>query len=131
MIVQELPRATQIRLPKIKLGLLQKKTREEIGVICHVSEITILRDIKKWTRTDDFPEWIKEVWLDLYTKVDNLEAFRQATRILVKSLTTRIEAKAEITEKKVIEVDVTEDEDKILSLAAKILERKTRSKKIH
>jgi len=94
MSVLELPQQTQIRLPKIKIGLLERKTREEIGNLCHVSEKTIRRDIQSWTKTDDFLLWIREVWLDKYQKVDDVEAFRQATKILIRTIPQQAEIKS-------------------------------------
>jgi len=93
MSVLELPRQTQIRLPNIKVGLLERKTREEIGAKCHVSEKTIRRDIEVWTKTPDFLNWIREVWLDKYQKVDDVEVFRQATKILIRTIPQQAEVR--------------------------------------
>jgi len=86
MSALELPRQVQIRLPTIKIGLLERKTRAEIGQDCHVSEKTIRRDIETWTKTSDFLNWIRQVWLDKYQKVDDVEVFRQATKILIRTI---------------------------------------------
>jgi len=91
MSVFELPRQTQIRLSKIKVGLLERKTREEIGADCNVSERTIRRDIEIWTKTPDFLNWIREVWLDKYLKVDDVEVFRQATKIMIRTIPQQAE----------------------------------------
>lgn len=91
MSLLELSNATQIRLPKIKEGLLQKKTRKDIALNCNVSRKTVTRDIQSWIKTPDFLNWIKEVWLDKYLKVDDVEAFRQATRILIRTIPQQAE----------------------------------------
>lgn len=93
MSVLLLSQQTQIRLPKIKVGLLQRKTREQIGVNCHVSEKTIRRDIAGWVRTPDFEEWLNEAWLNEYQDVNHSEAFRALTMLMGKKITHKIEAK--------------------------------------
>jgi len=133
MSIPTLSQQTQTRLPKIKYGLLQRQTRQQIGVDCHVTEKTIRRDIQAWTKTDDFLDWIREVWLDKYAKVDDVEAFRQATKILIKTLPQYSETKIDVHERieEYVKIDVTENEDEILSKAAAILARKDKSHKIH
>ena len=101
--VLELSTQTNLRLPKIKAGILSKKTRTQIGDDCGVSERTIRRDITDWTKTDDFLRWAREVWLHYMQKVDDAEVFRQATKIMVKTIPTQAEIK---TEHKDIQVDV-------------------------
>jgi len=132
MSIQELSNATQIRLPAIKRGLLEKKTQAEIAVTCNVSDKTIFRDIHKWVKTEDFIEWLRTLWLDLYRKVDDELAFKEATRLFMKSITVKQEIKEEITARiQEVHIDVTEDEDQVLSKAARILDRKRRLDKIH
>lgn len=129
MSVLELPQQLQVRLPKIKVGLLQRKTREEIGAMCQVTERTIRRDIHQWVKTEDFVKWIREVWLDKYRTVDDVEAFRQATKIMIKDIVSRAEMKATIHERKEVTIDLSlySDEDKsILDKAAAILNRKSK-----
>lgn len=119
----------QTRLPKIKLGLLQRKTREEIGLMCHVTERTIRRDIQQWVVTEDFFNWIREVWLDKYRTVDDIEAFRQATKIIIKTMIAKAEMKAEIHEKKEVTINLkvfSDDDKSILDKAAAILNRKSK-----
>ena len=127
MSVLPLSQQTQVRLPKIKLGLLQRKTREEIGVDCQVTERTIRRDITDWVKTEDFVKWIREVWLDKYRTVDDVEAFRQATKIMIKDIVSKAEMKAEIHEKQEVSIDLSlysDDDKSILDKAAAILNRK-------
>lgn len=108
MIIQmsenvRLSKATTIRLPKIKDGLTRGLTRDEIGVLCHVTEKTIRRDIKAWLRYGDFKEWIQETWLDLYgeARKDNIDnVFREVTKILIKAMPQIIESTSDITVKK-------------------------------
>jgi len=97
--VSELSTQTNLRLPKIKAGILAKKTRTQIGDDCGVSERTIRRDITDWTKTDDFLRWAREVWIDYLSKVDDVEVFRQATKIIIKTIPTQAEIKEEYTEK--------------------------------
>jgi len=126
----ELSNVTQIRLPLIKEGLLKKETRQQIATVCKVSRRTITRDIQSWIKTDDFLHWIREVWLDKYRKVDDVEAFRQATKILCRTLVQKVEEKVEVKERiELVELHVTEDEDSILNRAASILNRKLSDKK--
>lgn len=122
---------TQVRLPKIKAGIMQRKTREQIGLNCHVSERTIRRDIEAWVRTPDFEEWLNEAWLNEYQYVDHSEAFRALTSLMGKKITRKIEAKTEVTERfeGIIHLDVTEDEDSILNKAANILDKRLSEKK--
>lgn len=83
-----------------------------------------------WIQTDDFTLWLKQAWIDKYQKVDDLEAFRALTQLLGKTLTRKIEQQIEISEQ-VVTVNVTENEDEILSKAASILSRKDRFNPIH
>lgn len=94
--ISELSTQTNLRLPKIKAGILAKKTRTQIGDDCGVSERTIRRDITDWTKTDDFLRWAREVWIHYLRKVDDVEAFRQATKIVVKTIPAQAEIKEEI-----------------------------------
>ncbi len=131
--LEALSKATRIRLPKIKRGLIDRQTEAEIAERCHVHRVTISRDIQKWTQTPDFEIWLKEVWLNEYKHVSHDEAFRQITKLLTKTLTAKIRAKLDITERVQhdVTINVTEDEDEILSKAARILERKAKSPSIH
>ena len=130
-----LPQPTLKRLPIIQQGLLKGLTRDQIGAKCGRTEKTIDRDIKAWVESGQFETWIKEEWIRLHHIIiheNPTEAYRQLTRLLGQTLTRRIESKAEITERiELVEIDVSETEDEILSKAASILERKVKSKSIH
>lgn len=119
-----LSKQTLTRLPKIKSGLLQKMTREQIGLQCHVTEKTIDRDVKAWVRTPDFEQWLKELWLEEYSKIDDVEVFRAVTKLLGKMVTQKIEATTTTTIDERVTINVTEDEDSILNRAASILNKK-------
>jgi len=131
MSLSTLSKQTRIRLPIIKSGLLNKKTHKEISVTCHVTRRTIVRDIRKWVHTDDFVEWIRELWLHLYKQVPEDVAFKEATRIFTKTLTAKAEIKKEVFERREFKLDTTTNEDEILSQAARILDRKRKLRKIH
>lgn len=126
-----LTQQTLIRLPKIKAGLLQRLSYEKIGEECGVTEKTIDRDVAAWTQTDDFLNWIRSVWLDKYRKVDDVEAFRQATKIMIKTIIARAEARVDIREEKHVTEEIninvfSDDEKSILDKAARILDEKSR-----
>jgi hypothetical protein len=128
-----MPKATLIRLPKIKTGLMEGKTYAEIGGECDVTLKTIYRDVQVWTQTPDFDQWLDAEWVRLKTKAereDFMEVFRQLTKLKAKRITQKFEAKTEVTERLEarIHLDVTEDEDRILNRAASILDKKLRAK---
>ena len=122
------------RLPKIKAGLLKGLNRDEIGRECGVTEKTIDRDIKAWLQTGLFEQWLREEWLRLHNIIiqhNPVEAYRQLTKLLGKTLVQRIEAYEQIslTEKVKIDVNVFSDDEKaILDRAARILEAKSKRK---
>lgn len=104
MSLQGLSKQTIIRLPKIKSGLLQRWNRERIGESCHVTEKTIDRDIQAWVKTEDFIEWIRDLWVSLYQKVPEEVAFKEASRLFMKSMVVKAEIHKEITERKEVKV---------------------------
>lgn len=90
----------------------------------------------RWVQTPDFTNWLREEWIRLHTITitkEPIEAYRQVTKLLAKSMISRAEIKSEhreeITER--ITIDATRDEDEVLSEAARILTRKRRSQSIH
>lgn len=113
---------TQVRLPKIKLGLLKHSTHKEIGIQCHVTEKTIDRDIQTWVRTPDFEQWIKELWLDKYAKVDDIEAFRAVTKLFAKMMTQKIEREDKIIEERKISIDITATLREYQAILSKIVD---------
>ena len=103
--------ATTMRLPKIKVGLMSGKTYSEIGAECGVTLKTIYRDVQVWTQTPEFDYWLDAEWVRLKTQAeqeDLIEVFRQLTKLKVKRITQKFEAKTEATLKHVEEKrDVT------------------------
>jgi len=89
-----LPEATRIRLPKIKTGLIEGKTSQQIAEECSVTRETIERDKHAWRQSGDFEDWIKEEWLRLHLLIqqkDPVIAYREITRLLGKTLTQKVE----------------------------------------
>lgn len=104
---------TQHRLPQIKEGLLSGKNYTEIGLICGVTERTIDRDVKAWVESRQFETWIKEEWLRLHTIILDkypVEAYREVSRLLGKTLTQRIEAREQVEIKQAIIVKMWKPE---------------------
>ena len=134
MSVLKLSAQTQQRLPKIKIGLLSRQTREQIGQDCRVTERTIRRDLKAWVKTPDYDEWLEILWLTVLQEVypDNkLEVFKEVSRLKAKRITQRIESKhvEEITEKIKVDINMYNDAEKsILDKAARLLDRKSQRK---
>ena len=107
---------TRKRLPTIKTSLLKGLNRDQIGEKCGVTEKTIDRDVKAWVESGDFETWIKEEFLRLHAQIihnDPVEAYRQITKLLGRTLTQRVEAIQEIRH---------------IELSWKIDESKTRNK---
>lgn len=128
----DLPRATKIRLPRIKYGLIRKQTHETIAKACGVKRLTIERDLSKWYGTEDFYIWLHDLWAHLYRKIKNDElVFREVSRLIGKGMTQRVESLSYEKIEETITVNVSEDEDEILSKAARILARKDKSRSLH
>ena len=124
------------RLPKIKEGLLRGLNRQQIAELCGVkSEKTIDRDFKAWVNSGDFETWLKEEWVRLHNIIlreSPLEAYRQVSKLVGMMVTRKIEKKEQIKiSEQVVTLNVTENEDEILSKAAAILARKTKPRQIH
>jgi hypothetical protein len=123
---------TNIRLPKIKYGLMHKQTREQIGTLCNVTEKTIRRDIQAWIKTEDFYQWLHELWLHLYGKIDNVElVFKEVTRLLGKGMTQKVETKLhKIDEKRTVEIKaLLKDYDAVFERVAQDAIRKNSVRK--
>lgn len=104
-----LPQQTLKRLPKIKAGLIQGLTIEQIAHTCSVYEKTIDRDLRAFRQSGEFEQWIREEALRLHYIIVQkrpVEAYREIMRLLGKTLTRRVEAKTEITEKVDVNVNV-------------------------
>lgn len=94
-----LPTKSLSRLPKIKQGLRQGLNRNEIAVSCQVDEKTIDRDIKSWTESGNFEQWLKEEFLTLHAQIcddDPVEAYRQITQLVKTTITRKIEKQQDI-----------------------------------
>jgi len=122
------------RLPTIKQGLIDGLTREQIGAKCSVTEKTIRRDIHSWIESGFFETWLKEEFLRLHVNIiheDPTEAYRQISKLVGRTLIHRIEQQVEIDKRETVNINVTENEDEILSKAARILTRKRKFERIH
>jgi len=113
-----LPRQTSIRLPKLKKGLILGQNLAEIARECHVTERTINRDKEAWLASGDFEVWLRDEWLRyhmLIGKTDPVEAYRQLSRLIGKTLTQRVEAETTVREIKLLwEIkDESGSEDKV------------------
>jgi len=112
-----LSNADRKHLPKIKSLLLQGKSQVEISVALGLRRETVNRKIRRWMQTEDFEQWLKEVWLDLYREVrhDNpVEAFRQISKILGRVLDKKTSLAEQIRE---IEIRWEKDEEKKVQTA--------------
>jgi len=125
---------TRRRLPRIKKGLINGLTIGQIADICKVTEKTIDRDLNKFRASPLFEEWLREEWQRLHYIIINenpVEAYRQLTRLLGQTFTRKIEALSIQKIEQHVTIDVSENEDEILSKAARILTRKRKSQSIH
>jgi hypothetical protein len=94
-----LSEATLRRLPKIKAGLLDGKTSQEIADQLHVRRETIERDKQAFRSSGIFEDWIREEWMRLHQIIveeEPSEAYRQVSRLVGQMLTRKIERKDEI-----------------------------------
>lgn len=114
------------RLPTIKQGLIEGLTREQIGDTCGVTEKTIRRDIQAWVESGLFETWIRIEFLRLHTNIiheDPVEAYRQISKLVGKTLIHRVEAKQEIEHVTQPDVDwnkLTEEEKNVFRMCAAI-----------
>jgi len=131
-----LSKQTLMRLPKIKEGLLRGLNYDEIAITCKLkNHRTIERDVKAWVESGEFETWLKVEFLTTYPEIkaeDKVLAFQEIAKLVGKMLTRKIERKEQIAiSEEIVTVNVTENEDEILSKAAAILSRKDRFKQIH
>jgi len=123
------------RLPYIQQGIHEGLNRQQIGQACGVTEKTIDRDMNSWVESGLFEVWIKKEFVETYPdikKEDKFLAFQEIAKLVGKMLTRKIERKEQIEiSEEIVTVNVTENEDEILSKAASILSRKDRFKPIH
>lgn len=97
MSQNRLPRITRVRIPQIIQGLLEGKTHEEIAKECGLkNRRTIERDIQAWRDSGGLETFLTEEWLKMHGKIkeqDPIEAHRQLTKLLGKTLTKKVESK--------------------------------------
>lgn len=91
----KLSSATRKRLPKIIEGLLAGKTHQQITASLGLkNRSTIERDLRAWRETGGYEEFLHNEWLQLHGKIkesDPVEAYRQISKLLGKTLTQKIE----------------------------------------
>lgn len=99
MSVSELPYHTRKRLPLIIDGLLAGKNYEQIAHDCGLkSPKTIQRDLERWRDRGGLESFLQNEWLRMHGKVkqlDPIEAHRQLTRLLGRTLTQKVKAEVE------------------------------------
>lgn len=92
----KLRKATRKRIPRIIDGLLSNKTHEEIAKGLGIkNRKTIERDLKAWRLSGGMETFLQNEWLRLHGKVkemDPVEAHRQLTKLLGKTMAQKIEA---------------------------------------
>jgi hypothetical protein len=105
---------TRIRLPKIQEGLREGLSHEQIASNCGVTRRTIERDLESWYESGEFETWLKAEFVELYEYVRTANptvAFKELARLMGKMVTRKAEIKseykAEITHKKVEELNAT------------------------
>jgi hypothetical protein len=73
-------------IERIKPLLLEKKSELEIGVAIGLRRETISRKISKWVQTPDFRLWVKTAYVNKLGKVDDAEALKSLTRLMIEVL---------------------------------------------
>lgn len=88
----------EARLEKIKRGLLEGWTQEEIAHECGVCRKTINRDIQAWNLSGGYEDWTRRMFKEQY---DELRAanpeltFKEISKHAQRSMTQRTEARVE------------------------------------
>lgn len=94
-----LPPNTRKRLPKIIAGLLAGRTHDQVAADCAVkNRKTIERDIELWAQNGGLEKWLQQEWMKIHGKIadqDPIEAYRQLTKLLSKTMTQRVKAELE------------------------------------
>lgn len=124
----------RLDIAKIKQYVLDGKNQTEMSQLLGKRRETVNRKIARWMQTSDFDEWLGSLWLEHYSELrdeDKKEAFRQLTKLFVAKQTRRVEAFSVQKIEQHVKIDVSEDEDAVLSRAARILTRKRKSQSIH
>lgn len=98
-----LPKNTLIRLPKIKEGLREGLSYQQIALNCNLSEKsgekTIDRDMNKWVSSGLFEKWLIKEYVEAHyhMKVANIgKVYDNLSRIVARMVTRKTEIKEEI-----------------------------------
>jgi hypothetical protein len=95
-----LSKQTQLRMPKIKEGILRGLNYDEIAATCKLrNHRTIERDVKTWVESGEFETWLKVEFLTTYPEIkaeDKGLAFQEIAKLVGKMLTRKIERKEQI-----------------------------------
>jgi len=87
---------TRKRLPRIIEGLIKGENYDKIAEAVGVkNRRTIERDIQVWRATGGFEDFFAKEFLKLHGKIrksDPVEAYRQITKLIARTLTRKIEA---------------------------------------
>lgn len=96
MSERQLSYSTRKRLPRIVEGLIKGENYDQIAKAVGVkNRRTIERDIKAWRDTGGFEEFFIKEFLKLHGKIrksDPVEAYRQVTKMLARTVTRKFEA---------------------------------------
>lgn len=92
---------TRKRIPRILEGLLKNETHEEIAEAVGVkNRKTIERDLQAWRDSGGLETFLHDEWLRMHGKIkemEPLEAYRQLTKLLSKTLTQRVQTELKQT----------------------------------
>jgi len=93
---KQLSYPTRKRLPRIIEGLIKGENYDQIAEAVGVkNRRTIERDIQAWRATGGFEDFFAKEFLKLHGKIrksDPVEAYRQITKLIARTLTRKIEA---------------------------------------
>ncbi|MCK4474976.1 helix-turn-helix domain-containing protein [Candidatus Bathyarchaeota archaeon] len=96
MSEKQLSYPTRKRLPRIIEGLIKGENYDQIAEAVGVkNRRTIERDIQAWRATGGFEDFFAKEFLKLHGKIrksDPVEAYRQITKLIARTLTRKIEA---------------------------------------
>ena len=96
MSEKQLSYPTRKRLPRIIEGLIKGENYDQIAEAVGVkNRRTIERDIQAWRETGGFEDFFAKEFLKLHGKIrksDPVEAYRQITKLIARTLTRKIEA---------------------------------------
>lgn len=96
-----LPRNTALRLPKIKQGLREGLSYNQIGASCGVTEKTIDRDMNAWVSSGLFEKWLITEYVEAHyhMKAANIsKVYDNLSRIVARMVTRKTEIVKDIYE---------------------------------